>query len=214
MHWSCLNSSYFKKIKPWYSNFVPSGFSHSLRSSKIHAFRWSSRFEFIHRDGYPIDANGFSSVYSKFCSKYPPGTSVMSTYETAFSAGKSLSPEMLTYHRTHLWISPEDFLKIPEVGTQISSQASSVPPDIPSQPPSNPLFSKSWKINMKIEEKKKNQGRKLDWLFLQPLKTASFEICMKFCFISYFMPLDLPSHWESASNQSFPLRKVRIAFQT
>lgn len=161
MHWSCLNSSYFKKIKPWYSNFVPSGFSHSLRSSKIHAFRWSSRFEFIHRDGYPIDANGFSSVYS--CSKYPPGTSVMSTYETAFSAGKSLSPEMLTYHRTHLWISPEDFLKIHEVGTQISSQASSVPPDIPSQPPSNPLFSKSWKINMKIEEKKK-KIREESWI--------------------------------------------------
>lgn len=69
---------------------------------------------------------------------------------------------------------------------------------------------------MKIEEKKKQQqNREESWIdFLQALNTAWFNICKNFSFISYFMPFDLPSPQESASNQSFPLRKVRTAFQT
>lgn len=51
-----------RKIKKF--NFVLSGFSRSLQSSKIHISRWSSRLDFIYRDNYCIDTNEFSSIYT------------------------------------------------------------------------------------------------------------------------------------------------------
>lgn len=114
--------------------------------------------------------------------------------------------KMPTCYKTNLWLSQEDFLKIPEIGTQVLCHATPAPPGILAQYLPILAFSKSGKAYQNREGEK--SGKKI-----KDCKTVDLNIALFKVFIEVLCYFIFYANWFSSSTWLILKSRASLHFE-